>query len=74
MTTLDAICGLALGTLLLAAPLAAADWAADKAEIRRQLAASTEAFNHGDLTGHLAIYDASVRTPAGWRAVHDHSS
>lgn len=60
MTTLDAIRGLTLGTLLLAAPLATADWAADEAEIRRRLAASTDAFNRGDLAGHLAIYDESV--------------
>jgi ketosteroid isomerase-like protein len=43
-----------------AAPAASADWAADEAEIRRQLASSTEAFNRGDLPGHLAIYDAGV--------------
>jgi ketosteroid isomerase-like protein len=44
----------------LAAPAATAGWAADEAEIRRQLAASAEAFNRGDLPGHLAIYDASI--------------
>ncbi len=43
-----------------AAPAASADWTADEAEIRRQLAASTEAFNRGDLPGHLAIYDPGV--------------
>ena len=43
-----------------AAPAALADWAADEAEIRRQLAGSTDAFNRGDLPGHLAIYDAGV--------------
>jgi ketosteroid isomerase-like protein len=43
-----------------AAPAASADWAADEAEIRRQLASSTDAFNRGDLPGHLAIYDAGV--------------
>jgi len=46
---------------LLAAPLAAADWAADEAQIRQSLADSTEAFNRGDLPGHLAIYDESVQ-------------
>jgi ketosteroid isomerase-like protein len=45
---------------LLAALPAAADWAAEEAEIRRLLAASTEAFNRGDLPGHLAIYDPAV--------------
>jgi ketosteroid isomerase-like protein len=45
---------------VIAAPAASADWPADEAEIRRQLAASTDAFNRGDLPGHLAIYDAGV--------------
>ena len=45
---------------VVAAPAASSDWAADESEIRRQLAASTDAFNHGDLPAHLAIYDASV--------------
>ncbi len=45
---------------LIAAPASLADWTADEAEIRRQLASSTEAFNRGDLPGHLAIYDAGV--------------
>ncbi len=43
-----------------AAPSAAADWAADEAEIRQRLADSTLAFNRGDLPGHLAVYDESV--------------
>ncbi len=43
-----------------AAPAASADWTADEAEIRHQLAISTDAFNRGDLPGHLAIYDAGV--------------
>lgn len=45
---------------LLAPPLASADWAADESEIRQALAASVEAFNRGDLAGHLAIYDPGV--------------
>jgi len=45
---------------LFALPAAAADWAADEAAIRQGLAASVEAFNRGDLAGHLAIYDESV--------------
>ena len=44
----------------LASPLASAGWAADEAEIRQALAASVEAFNRGDLAGHLAIYDPGV--------------
>ena len=55
-------CGLALATLAacLAAPSAAADWAADEVEIRQRLADSALAFNRGDLIGHLAAYDESV--------------
>jgi ketosteroid isomerase-like protein len=45
---------------LLVPPLALADWAADEAAIRGALAASVEAFNRGDLAGHLAIYDPAV--------------
>lgn len=45
---------------VIAAPAASADWAADESDIRRLLAASTDAFNRGDLPGHLAIYDAGV--------------
>jgi ketosteroid isomerase-like protein len=45
---------------LSSAPPAAADWAADETDIRQRLAASVEAFNRGDLPGHLAIYDAGV--------------
>jgi ketosteroid isomerase-like protein len=47
--------------MLLAAPIAAADWASDEARIRQSLAASVDAFNRGDLPGHLAIYDESVQ-------------
>ena len=50
----------ALSTAILAAPLAAADWATDEAEIRRRLEDSALAFNRGDLPGHLAVYDESV--------------
>jgi len=45
---------------LLAAPLASADWPADEAAIRQALSDSVDAFNRGDLQGHLAIYDESV--------------
>lgn len=41
-------------------PGAAASWSADEAEIRAMLAASVEAFNRGDLPGHLSIYDAAI--------------
>lgn len=51
---------LALLAAILAAPVAVADWAADEAQIRQRIVASTEAFNRGDLPGHLAIYDPGV--------------
>jgi ketosteroid isomerase-like protein len=51
---------LAAVMLFLAAPLAAADWAADEAEIRRLFTESMEAFNAGDLAGHLKVYDESI--------------
>lgn len=35
-------------------------WVTDEAEIGAMLQASMEAFNRGDLPGHLAIYDAAV--------------
>lgn len=60
MKTATAMRSVILLAAALAAPAATADWAADEAEIRRQLAASSEAFNRGDLPGHLAIYDASI--------------
>ncbi len=50
----------ALSAAILAAPIAAADWAADEAEIRQRLEDSALAFNRGDLPGHLAVYDESV--------------
>jgi ketosteroid isomerase-like protein len=46
--------------MLIAAPTSRAEWAVDETEIRRQLATSTEAFNRGDLPGHLAIYHPGV--------------
>lgn len=42
------------------AALVPASWAADEAEIRALTTASTEAWNRGDLKGHLAIYVDSV--------------
>ncbi len=38
----------------------AGQWQQDEAEIRRSLDASVEAFNRGDLPGHLAIYREDV--------------
>ena len=37
-----------------------AKWQSDEAEIRQMLDASVQAFNRGDLPGHLAIYDEDV--------------
>jgi ketosteroid isomerase-like protein len=51
---------LVLLAAFLTPPLASADWAADDAEIRQALANSVDAFNRGDLPGHLAIYDPGV--------------
>lgn len=35
-------------------------WSADETQIRAMLQASVEAFNRGDLPGHLSIYDPSI--------------
>jgi len=47
----------------------AAAWARDEAQIREAMMASEQAFNRGDLKGHLAIYAPSVTfmTPDGPR-------
>lgn len=37
-----------------------ATWAADEAEIRRRITESADAWNRGDLQGHVAIYTDSV--------------
>ena len=52
--------GIFLTAYLLAACAPASTWPADEAEIRSMIQASMEAFNRGDLPGHLAIYDESV--------------
>ncbi len=50
-------------------PPPASTWTADEAQIRGMIEASVEAFNRGDLPGHLAIYDPAVTfmTPSGPR-------
>lgn len=52
-----------------ATPAVPATWAADEAAIRAMTTASTEAWNRGDLRGHLALYVDSVTfmTKAGPR-------
>jgi uncharacterized protein (TIGR02246 family) len=58
----------ALGSLMLGACTVtasagrprAASWAADEAQIRAATTASAEAWNRGDLKGHLSIYVDSV--------------
>jgi uncharacterized protein (TIGR02246 family) len=42
------------------APASTAKWESDEAEIRQALDSSVQAFNRGDLPGHLAIYDEDV--------------
>ena len=46
-----------------------ADWSADEAQIRALSQASLDAWNRGDLKGHLAIYaeDMTFMTPNGPR-------
>jgi ketosteroid isomerase-like protein len=56
----NAVRALALSASILAAPVAAADWATDEAEIRQRLEGSALAFNRGDLPGYLAVYDEGV--------------
>jgi ketosteroid isomerase-like protein len=60
LNTLHCWRALALVAASAVAPGAAADWAADEAEMRQRLADSAAAFNRGDLPGHLAVYDAGV--------------
>lgn len=60
MNTVHAWRALVLVIAFGSAPGAAADWAADEAEMRQGLAQSAAAFNRGDLPGHLAVYDESV--------------
>ena len=64
---LSMVC-VALGSLVLGACTVTASagnprpasWATDEAQIRALLAASAEAYNRGDLKGHLSIYVDSV--------------
>jgi ketosteroid isomerase-like protein len=77
MNKLSCALGPCLAVLLLAscghrgeppAP-AASTWATYEAQIREMMRSSVDAFNRGDLPGHLAIYDESVTfmTPDGPR-------
>lgn len=43
------------------ASISPAKWQSDETEIRQMLDASVQAFNRGDLPGHLAIYDEDVQ-------------
>jgi ketosteroid isomerase-like protein len=64
ITTLAMIvltCGWLAGCASVAAERdGAAAWARDEAQIREAMMASEQAFNRGDLKGHLAIYAPSV--------------
>lgn len=42
------------------APMPTASWSTDEAQIRSAITASAQAWNRGDLKGHLAIYVDSV--------------
>ena len=59
MTT-GRLAAVGLACLLFAACGAAANWKTDEAALRRLLQESADAFNKGDLPGHLASYDDSV--------------
>ena len=53
------VCGLLLGACAAPAPAPApqsASWSAEEAQIRAASQASMEAWNRGDLKGHLAMY------------------
>lgn len=54
------LCLLAAGCSKLAATEPAQAWADDEAAIRAATAASADAWNRGDLKGHLAIYDKAT--------------
>lgn len=59
MTT-GRLAAVGLACLLFAACQSSASWTTDEAALRRLLQESADAFNKGDLPGHLASYDDSV--------------
>jgi ketosteroid isomerase-like protein len=59
MTT-GRLAAIGLACLLFAACQSSANWKTDEAALRRLLQESADAFNEGDLKGHLASYDDSV--------------
>lgn len=69
------LCGLLSGTLSArsatptAPPVPATDWKADEAQILAAAQASADAWNRGDLKGHLALYvdDVTFMTKTGPR-------
>lgn len=54
------LAGAAMGCRPAAGPARAPDWPAAEAEIRAALQSSADAWNHGDLKGHLAFYVPDV--------------
>jgi uncharacterized protein (TIGR02246 family) len=56
------LCGLLAGAsfLLAAEPASQPDWSADEARIQALSQASADAWNRGDLKGHLAIYSGDM--------------
>lgn len=70
LTSLVLACALAgTGTARAAEPAPSSTWSADEAQIRAAGEASAEAWNRGDLKGHLAIYvnDVTFMTKNGPR-------
>jgi len=71
MCTALLLCGLLSGAAAFAAEPAAppSDWKADEAQIEALSQASLDAWNKGDLKGHLAMYseDMTFMTPSGPR-------
>lgn len=63
------LCGFLSGASSVLAAEPAADWSADEAQIRALSQSSADAWNKGDLKGHLAIYsdDMTFMTRTGPR-------
>jgi ketosteroid isomerase-like protein len=58
--TIGRLAAVGIACLSLAACQSPASWKTDEAALRRLLQESADAFNKGDLPGHLASYDDSV--------------
>jgi len=58
--TIGRLAAVGISCLWLAACQSSANWKTDETALRRLLQESADAFNKGDLPGHLASYDDSV--------------